>query len=265
MTKMSTIMKAHLELALIMIITGILFVGCSGEGGSTSSTPGRTQGGSTARFTVVENHLYTLSGNNIQVFNIEDPSDPKVWNQVDVAWNIETIFAYENYLFIGSTTGVLIYDITDRAFPEFLAESIHIRSCDPVVVENGYAYVTLRNTFRCTGELNQLDILDVRDIKTPTLIKSYPMQAPYGLGIDGSTLFICDGEAGLKIFDVTDPLEILSLEHLDQTSCFDVISGNNLLITTGDSGISQYSYTNIPITFLSKISLQSESLEGQSE
>ena len=81
------IMRVHLELSLIIIVTGLLFVSCGEEGSSSaSSTPSRSQGGSTARLTIVEDYLYTLSGDNIQVFDVENPADPKVWNQIDVAW-----------------------------------------------------------------------------------------------------------------------------------------------------------------------------------
>ncbi len=34
------------------------------------------------------------------------------------------------------------------------------------------------------------------------------MTEPYGLGIDNTTLFICDGSAGLKIYDITNVMAI---------------------------------------------------------
>jgi len=240
-------------------------VSCGGEGGSSgsvssssssssSSSASQSQGGSTARFTIVGDYLYTLSGAKIQTFNIADPADPKTWSKIDVSWNVETLFAYNNNLFVGSTTGVFIYDIKNPAFPEYKSAFTHLRNCDPVVAQGDYAYVTLRNTNRCRlGTLNQLDILDIHDIAAPKLVKSYPMQAPYGLAIDGRNLFICDGSSGLKLFDVQDPLEIQLKGQLDTVLCNDLIAQNNLLITTGESGIVQLDYLNIPLTILSKI------------
>ena len=36
------------------------------------------------------------------------------------------------------------------------------------------------------------------------------MNEPYGLGIDNGTLFVCEGEFGLKVYDATDENSITS-------------------------------------------------------
>jgi len=230
-------------------------VGCGGDGGGSgsmeSSSTSQSQGGSTARFTIVGDYLYALSGSKIHTVNITDTSNPKTSSQVDVSWNIETLFAYDDNLFVGSTTGVFIYDIKDPAFPKFKSNFTHFRSCDPVVAQGYYAYVTLRNTNLCRGGiLNQLDILDIRDIADPKPVKSYPMQAPYGLAIDGRNLFICDGSSGVKLFDVQNPSEMKQIEQLNTVLCNDLIAKNHLLITTGESGIVQLDYSKIPLEIL---------------
>jgi len=252
-----------LRIKLVMMMIGMVgmlhLVSCgseSGNGGSSSasSSSAQSQGGSTARFTIVDNYLYTLSGNKIHTFDVTDPSNPKTASRVDLEWNIETLFAYNKNLFVGSTTGVFIYDINDPAFPKFKSQFTHVRSCDPVVAQGDYAYVTLRNTNLCRGgTLSQLDILDIRDIARPTLLKSYPMQAPFGLAIDGRNLFICDGASGLKWFDVQDSSMLSLIERLDTVLCTDVIAQNHHLITTGESGIVQLDYLNVPMIELSKI------------
>ena len=86
------------------------------------------------------------------------------------------------------------------------------------------------------------------------------MQAPYGLAIDGKSLFICDGAAGLKLFNATDPLNIgAPVSKMDQIACFDVIARNNLAITTGDSGIVQIDYATLPMIAISTIPIQKKS------
>jgi len=236
----------------VLGMVGVLLTGCgdgsggsSGSGASSLSTSGsgsQGQGGSTARFTIVDNYLYTLSGNTIRTFDVQNPADPKESTPVGVAWNIETIFPYRDYLFIGSETGVFIYDIKDRASPTFLAESFHVRSCDPVVVQNDLAYVTLRTGTFCGGNTNRLDILDVSQIASPRVIGSYPMSAPFGLAIDGPNLFVCDGTAGLKLFNVVDAKTIKFVSRASQLTCFDVIARKERLYTTGGSGIVQLDY-----------------------
>ena len=257
-----------MRIKLVMMILGMIgtlhLVGCGTEGGGSGSSgasdssfslsSSQSRGGSTARFTIVDNFLYTLSGSKIEVFNIAQPSDPKSWSEINVEWNIETLFAHNNNLFVGSTTGVFIYDINSPAFPQFKSQFRHLRNCDPVVAQGDYAYVTLRNTNLCRGgTLNQLDILDIRNIAAPKLVKSYPMQAPYGLAIDGRNLFICDGSSGVKLFDVQDTLNMQFKDQIDTVVCNDLIAQNHLLITTGESGIVQLDYLNIPMTVLSKI------------
>lgn len=251
--------------SVVVILIVMLLVGCggstgSGSAGGPSGASGSGQGGSTARFTLSGDYLYTLSGYQLKTFNIQKPSDPQLWSENRLSWNVETLFAYKNNLFIGSTTGVFIYDISTPAFPKYKSQFSHIRSCDPVVVQDNFAYVTLRNTSTCRGTINQLDVLDISSLTAPKLIKSYPMEAPYGLAIDGENLFICDGGAGLKWFNVHDPrnIEPVPKGQRGDVKCSDLIARNFLLITTGERGIEQLDYKSTPIRTLSQIPVQSK-------
>ncbi|MDH3571113.1 MAG: hypothetical protein OER89_13170, partial [Gemmatimonadota bacterium] len=184
----------------------------------------------------------------IQLVRIDDPVNPSLWSTVDVGWGIETIFPYGNYLFIGSTTGMFIYDNTDPENPTKLSAFAHVTSCDPVVAHGDYAYVTLRAGNLCGGGANQLDILDITDLTNPLLVESYGMQGPFGLGIDGATLFVCDGRAGLKVYDVTDPMNIDLLAFETANETYDVILIPPLAIVVGPDGLHQYDYTDVATT-----------------
>ena len=205
-------------------------------------------GGSMARFTIVEPFLYALHESYIQLVRIDDPVNPSLWSTVDVGWGIETIFPYGDYLFIGSTTGMFIYDNTDPENPRQLSAFAHVTSCDPVVAQGDYAYVTLRAGSFCGGGVNRLDILDITDLTDPQMVETYAMQGPYGLGIDGSTLFVCDGRAGLKVYDATDPenIDLLAFETANET--YDVILIPPLAIVVGPDGLDQYDYTDVATT-----------------
>jgi len=205
-------------------------------------------GGSMARFTIVEPFLYALHESYIQLVRIDDPANPSLWSTVDVGWGIETIFPYGDYLFIGSTTGMFIYDNTDPENPRQLSAFAHVTSCDPVVAQGDYAYVTLRAGSFCGGGVNRLDILDITDLTDPQMVETYAMQGPYGLGIDGSTLFVCDGRAGLKVYDATDPenIDLLAFETANET--YDVILIPPLAIVVGPDGLDQYDYTDVATT-----------------
>lgn len=205
--------------------------------------------GSMARFATSQsyNYLYAINQGDIKVFNISNFSDPVEGGTVNTSRVIETLFLLEDKLFVGSTTGMLIFSLNTPSNPIEIATFNHFRSCDPVVVEGNYAYVTLRAGNRCGGFQNQLDVIDISTITNPQLLKSYEMEEPYGLGIDDGTLFICDGDAGLKIYDAADPFRIDEniITSYPDINSFDVIPYNNVLMMIGSDGIYQYDYQNL--------------------
>jgi len=247
-------MKNKIIIGVALII--VFLTACSEGTGSASmgnSSTNSGTGGSMARFTIVDNMLYAISGNNVQLVNIDTPSDPVLWNKILVDFGIETLFTSDGHLFIGSQSGVFIYDYSNPEFPEYVSEFTHARSCDPVVTQGNYAFVTLRGNVRCFGNVNQLDILDVSDITHPKLVKSYAMQEPFGLGIADEKLFICDGEAGLKVFDVTQKENIKGIETLSEIKCYDVIPYDGSLIVSSEQGILQFNHTAEKLIALSEI------------
>lgn len=218
-----------------------------------------SMGGSMARFALYQDFLYILSNQNSLVsYDISTPSDPLKRDVSNMGWGMETLFPYKDKLFVGASAGMFIYDLKNPSKPTYVTQFRHAQACDPVVVENDIAYVTLRDGTRCNGFANQLDIVDVKDITNPQLLKSYPMHNPHGLGIDNSTLFLCDGSAGLKVFDATDIYKITDnqLGHYTGMETYDVIPYRNNLILTSKNGIYQYDYTDPKnLKLLSKIAI----------
>lgn len=214
------------------------------------------KGGSMARFTISGNHLYTVSLSSLQPFNITDQAHPVQGQKINLPWGIETIFPYRNMLFIGSNTGMHIYDNSNPTALEHLSTYAHVRACDPVVVDGDLAWVTLRSGNTCQGFSNQLELINISNPRSPQLVKTFPMQNPHGLGIDNSLLFLCEGQFGLKVFDITDPLKLPQnqLKHYQNQDAFDVIPLGNTLLMIGKDGLYQYDYRNpAAIKLLSKI------------
>ncbi len=202
-------------------------------------------GGSMARFTIMSEHLYSVDNSNLRVFDITDLNNPVPGANLQLGWGVETIYPYKNTLFLGTNSGMMIYDNSDPDFPRHTATMTHIVSCDPVVVENDIAYVTLRGGSGCRGSFtNQLDVINISDLKNPKLIVSHPMTSPYGLGIDNGTLFICEGSSGLKVFDATDANKIDLVDYIGEIDAFDVIPYNNTLLLIGQDGLYQFDYTD---------------------
>ncbi len=229
-------------------------------GGGVSGS-GIGVGGSMARFGIKEDILYLLDGNNLEVLDIKVKSSPGKLFEINPGWGIETMFLTENNMFLGTTTGMIIYDITNPGNPVRKSTYSHMRSCDPVVVDDTLAYITLRSGTDCGGSVNCLDVVSIKNLSQPEIIRSYPMTNPYGLGKDGDLLFVCDGTAGLKVYDAADPKFISN--HLvfsyPDIKAYDVIPLGDVLVMVGDDGLYQYDYSNIQnISLLSKIEVKKE-------
>jgi hypothetical protein len=224
--------------------------------GGTSQTVGI--GGSLARFIIYGDYFYGLNQFDMQVVDITLPYAPVVGNKLQMQRTVETVFIDSTHLFIGTQTGMMIYSLNQPSAPSFITTYEHIQSCDPVVVQDNLAYVTLRAGNICGNFQSALEVIDLHVISSPQLIRNYPMTEPYGLGIDNKKLFVCDGPAGLKVYDASDPIRID--EHLITTFtdviATDVIPFNNILILLAADGIYQYDYSDLNnMQLLSKINI----------
>jgi hypothetical protein len=234
----------------------LFLLNCKGDVSALKSTSTGV-GGSIARFTIVDDHLYIVDNSSLKTFSIKNPNDPNFVRRIGIQTTVETIFPFNNHLLIGTQTGMYIYSLSQPESPQFKSVYNHVVSCDPVVADGKYAYVTLRSGTSCRRGNNLLDVIDISNMSNPKMVKSYPMQNPHGLGVDGKWLFVCEGDYGLKFMDKTDPMNIKELKFMQDVKSFDVIPNENTLIVTGKDGIYQYSYNaQNDLKLLSKIATQ---------
>ena len=219
--------------------------------GSIGSTSGTTYGvgGSMARFGLYKDMLYVVNQTNLLTFKLNSASEATLLNTSYVSWNAETIFITDDHLFLGTQSGMIVLSLEIPEKPSQIGTFSHMTSCDPVVIKGDLAFVTLKGGSTCRGgTLNQLDVVQMSNSYTKfTLLKSYPMVGPQGLGIDDDLLFICDGDAGLKIYNSSDPLAITQhpVASFPSINAYDVIPMNKYLFMIGDKGFMLYDYTNI--------------------
>ena len=242
---------------------GLMFLDEANAAGASPgiSGSGTGFGGSMARFGIKDKVLYIVDQSNLKVFDITNKISPLGMGDFYPGWNIETMFLTEKYMFLGTTTGMVIYDISNPLVPSSRIFFNHARSCDPVVVDDTLAYITLRSGTTCGGTVNCLDVVNIKNISSPSLLATFAMTNPHGLGKKGDLLFICDGNAGLKIFDASDPKSVGNrlIYTYANINAFDVIPVGDLLIMIGDDGLYQYSYSDIQnISLLSKIEVKKE-------
>lgn len=225
------------------------------ENSASSPQPSTGQGGSLARFKIIGDYLYVVDYSDINIFDISDLETPKILEDVQVAWDIETLYNQGSILFIGGRQGMYIYDIENPEKPEFISEFRHGTACDPVVVDGKYAYVTLKGGNFCGNTESGLYVVDISNLEHPELKVIYPMEGPNGLGIKGNQLFICDGDAGLKVYDKSNAPDIRLVNHFENIFAYDVIPLASSLLMIGDRTLYQYEYTDNDIRLLSTFEL----------
>lgn len=213
--------------------------------------------GSMSRFSLYDNKLYVVLENNMTIFDLSTTNPSKVGESVYIGRNVETIFSYKDNMFMGTPTGMLIYSVRDPIRPVYQSSITHAFGCDPVVVDNDLAYVTVHSGNNCGQNTNELFIVDVKDAKNPKELVSFKtLVSPKGLGIDAGKLFLCDD--GLKIFRITSsPSSLLDnmIKHVPGMAGFDLIPYNNTLMMIAEDGLYQYDYTDTDnIKLLSKLS-----------
>lgn len=218
----------------------------AGAGGANGNTYG--VGGSMARFIAYDDYLYALESSwKLKSINLSDTDHPVVEKEISLWGNVETVFIADAYLYVGTSNGMHILDLVNPSAPKLLSTYQHITACDPVVVEGDRAYVTLRAGNLCGGNQDLLEVVNIADKYNPRRLSSFSMTEPYGLGIDRGTLFVCEGEYGLKVYDATYENSITShlIAAFPGINAYDVIPLEDFLFMIGEDGFYIYDYGDL--------------------
>lgn len=243
-------MKFNIKYTLLSLLTIVAMFSCNKEGSDTTFNPSSGQSGSLARMVVVGDYMYVVDDQNLKTFDISTPNNPISKSATEVGFGIETIFPFANYLFIGSTDGMYIYSINNPASPVLASSGRvdHFRSCDPVVANEDYAYVTLNTLNTACGNsiiVNELQVVDIQSILHPQVVNKIPMEGPKGLGVDANILFICDKDLGVLVYSLLDPIIPSIIDTLSGFTANDLIPDNGNLLVVCDDGLRQFDYSDI--------------------
>lgn len=243
---------------LLFGVTVVLLFSCEdGSNGDGASLTGKS--GSLARFAVTDTHLYAVDDQQLNVYQILGDGGLGRINSFMIGDGVETIFARGNELFVGTTWAMLTFDISNPSAPSLLSTYSHFVACDPVVVQDTLAFVTIRSNNCRAASVNQLDIINIKDRTNPVMLSTYNLDSPYGLGVDGNLLFVCEGDFGMKVLNVSNPRNATLIKHYSDVHAYDVIPNDGILILTGNDGVTQYDYTDESnITKLSTIPVQQQ-------
>ena len=202
--------------------------------------------GSMTRFLPIGSYLYTINFSELVLFQIGSDYRPSPWIKKNTDTQAETLFQLNDLLFVGSVNGMLVYDVSDAADPAYINRIEHMRSCDPVVADTNYAYVTLRGGTNCFTDINELQIIDIQDPQNLSVVSRKDMYNPHGLGIYNDHLIICDGSSGVKIVDVSAPTKPSIVNSAPIKFAYDVIIDFPSALIVGDTDLYQYDISNLP-------------------
>lgn len=237
----------YLKIFILLLIT----VSCSNDSSSGELGAGDGTGGSLAIFALKGDYLYAVDNQKLNVFSLINTVQPSKVNQINVGFNIETLFSRGEYLFIGSRNGMFIYSIQNPENPIQLSNVQHFTSCDPVVANDTHSFVTLHNNTSCGGNINVLQIYNTTDLTNPILVHQRNLTFPRGLGLYDKFLVICDVD--LKIFNVENPNEPVLVKSINK-DCFDVIIKDNDLYAIGDRAVYRFLLNKNDITNVTLLS-----------
>ena len=202
--------------------------------------------GSMTRFLPIDQFLYTISFNELVLFELTSSHQPLRWGKLDTETWAETLFRLNDILYVGSTNGMLMYDVTDAGNPTYINRIEHFRSCDPVVADEAYAYVTLRGGTNCWTDLNELQIIDIQDPQNLSVVGRHILYNPHGLAVIGDHLIVCDGTAGVKVVDIADRMAPTILGTYPIDFAYDVIVSYPTALVVGEQVMYQYDISSLP-------------------
>lgn len=197
--------------------------------------PEASGGGSSsyATFVVIDDYLYYLDDGRLVTMDISNPAYPEELAKIRIGWEAETLYPTDDYLFLGGTRGMYIFDRSNPGRPKPIGELQHFRACDPVVVSGSVAYVTLRGGNACGETRDILLCVSVENPASPRVIGEKPLDTPYGLAVRDPYLYVSTGESGFTLIDVTQPAMPSQLAAWDQWDTKDFIWYDRYLYVLG--------------------------------
>lgn len=148
------------------------------------------------RVQVVENIAYVAIGDQLQIVDITDSSNPIVKGSYIGTVNYVTVVGTFAYV-CGDNSGLKILDISNPAQP-VVKGSFGTGASESIVVVGNYAYVP--------DPINGLQIIDITNPAQPSLKSTYKTTgAISNVTVVGNYAYVVNAELGLTILDVSDP------------------------------------------------------------
>lgn len=226
----------------------------------SSFTSSTSDVGTLNRIAVESGHIYVLADDKLHV--VENGSNEiSHVRDISLGDGMETVYAQDERLYIGSESAMLTYNISNADKPSRISEFTHTTACDPVLPYGDIAYLTLRSVENAgcnVSSENTLNIIDISNINEPVSLNSIDMESPYGMTIINHFLFVGEGTNGMAIFNIKDPEKPIKLTVVQNMEAYDIMrhpTDPNIILTASSNGLEQFSidYDQFIVTQISSV------------
>ena len=148
---------------------------------------------------VVGNYAYAVGGNELDIIDISNPSNPIQkghFYTTGYAWGIQVV---GNYAYVADVdSGLQIINISNPAAPSLIGTYDTTSYAYGVQVVGNYAYVADRDS--------GLQIINISNPAAPSLIGTYDTTGyAHGVQVVGNYAYVADSGSGLQIINISNP------------------------------------------------------------
>jgi|GEM_PF-2408447 len=210
-----------------------------------------------ARFALIQQHLYTHSASRLRTFSLANPAQPQLQSDQNAGNPIERIEAFGSGLLVRTPAGLQVYNLNNAAQPSYSGAFPLATPCDQVVADGSFAWVVVRGGSGCGSTTSKVDVVNIANLSSPQLVRSYTLNNPFYLAADSAHLFTCDAQDGIRYYDATNPANLMLRQHVPGVYAFGAIARGGYLLVASLDGLYQYRYgaTN-QLEYLSRIAIQ---------
>lgn len=208
--------SARTAILALLLAAAAAFPSCEKSAEAFASSGGEGRNGSLSRVIAVGNHLYAVDDRNLRTINTADPTRLQLTDETSLGNAIQTIYHDKGRLYIGSALRMHVYDISANP-----SKPTHVTTVDyPIVIEPRdpiLAFDTvIYSTITSGNGAGIFRVYNNRDFRNPFLVTSIDLPQPRGMARIDSTLYLCDGTQGLRLFDIRAPLSPKLLRTIDE-------------------------------------------------
>lgn len=201
-----------------------------------------------------QNFIYEVDARSLTTYDYSQPDHPVEVQRMVLASKVQNarlsdqffVFTFSNELqiFQISTSGIP----TTKSITDLAAFQKEIDACDQVIAQDGFLYVSPQTADRatiCFGlQDSTIRVYDMADPLRPVLTDSEILSEPGDMMIDEALLFVADGPQGIKVYDRTDPRNLILIADIREQIVVSLKATDGVLTVLGREDVRTYDYSD---------------------